>query len=151
MLYTIGHSNHPIDRFIGLLSGAGIEALYDVRSKPFSRFSPQFNQKALAKSLQAAGIAYVWMGDSLGGRPDDPCCYVDGKLSYDLQAKTPLFQSGLSRLRTDSGILKIAVMCAEKNPMDCHRKNSIAKNLPDIDVVHILADGTLEPQERLLL
>ena len=146
MIYTIGHSNHPIGHFIGLLTRYGITDLYDVRSKPFSRFSPQFNRERLQAALREAGIGYTWMGDSLGGRPDDPCCYINGKISYDLQAKTPVFQAGLNSLRADSECKVIAVMCAEKDPQNCHRQNSIARNLPDMDVRHILANGDIREQ-----
>lgn len=121
-----------------------IAAVYDVRSKPYSRFNRQFNREVLQDILKDAGIEYLYLGDALGGRPGDPCCYVDGKVSYERQARTSVFQDGLAKLRMDADIKRLAVMCAEKDPMGCHRTWSIAQNLPDMDVIHIHGDGRLE-------
>jgi uncharacterized protein (DUF488 family) len=81
-LFTIGHSNHSIDAFIALLQQHGITAVADVRSHPYSRFLPHFNQSALKAALLNAGIQYVFLGKELGARSADPSCYVNGKLSY---------------------------------------------------------------------
>lgn len=149
-LYTIGHSRHEPDYFIDLLKMHRIEALYDVRSKPYSRFQCQFIRENLEKTLKEAGIAYVFLGDALGGRPADPCCYVDGKISYARQAQTRLFQSGLARLRQNAADKRIAIMCAEKDPLNCHRTWSIAQNLPDLEILHIQSDGAVIPHPDLM-
>lgn len=148
-VYTVGHSNHPIESFIGLLRGAGIEAVADVRSSPFSRRMPQFSQPALNKSLRAAGIAYVFLGKELGARPQDRSCYRNGAADYDLIARTDLFQHGLDRVVEGARRYRIALMCAEKEPLDCHRAILVARHLKARGIVvhHILADGRIEPHE----
>jgi uncharacterized protein (DUF488 family) len=151
MLWTIGHSNQPVDRFIGLLALYGIEDVYDVRSKPYSRFNPQFNRERLQASLAQARIGYVYAGDTLGGHPEDACCYVEGKLSYTLQARTPKFQSGLNKLRIVSALKEIAIMCAEKDPTQCHRTNLISKNLIDLPIHHILSNGQMITHHDLMM
>ena len=121
MIYTIGHSNHSAVRFIDLLQGAGIECVADVRSAPFSRRNPQFSQKALAASLKDVGIEYWFLGDALGARPKDPDCYKDGKVSYARIAATPSFQAAIEALIERAETERIAIMCAEKEPLECHR------------------------------
>lgn len=146
-LFTIGHSNHALEDFLALLSRHGVTAICDVRSAPFSRFSPQFNRDEIGKALLARGIAYLFLGKELGARSEDPACYVDGKVQYDRLAGGALFRQGLSRI--EEGVSKgfrIAVMCAEKEPLECHRTILVARylNAVEIDVQHILADGELE-------
>lgn len=92
---TVGHSNHAPEAFLALLTRHGVTALADVRSAPYSRFNPQFNRNALSASLADNDIAYVWLGRELGGRPDDPACYEDGAVRYDLLARTPLSASSM--------------------------------------------------------
>ena len=145
-LYTTGHSNHPLPRFLSLLSAHRIEALADVRSRPYSRHFPWFNRKRLAASLAEAGVEYVFMGDSLGGRPADPSCYVAGQVQYPLVARAAFFQEGIARLLELAGRHRVAVMCAEKDPLMCHRTLLIGRELArrHVDVQHILASGELE-------
>jgi len=145
-LYTIGHSNHTIERFIELLQSHSISAVGDVRSAPYSRFSPQFNKEALATSLRPTGIAYVFLGRHLGARPDDPACYRDNRVHFDLLSRTSLFQEGLERLRTGLRTLRIALMCAEKDPIDCHRFVLVCRHLrnEEFNIRHIREDGTAE-------
>ena len=149
-LLTIGHSTHPIERFLDLLTRHGVTALGDVRSIPRSRFNPQFNRERLEAALRARGIAYVFLGDALGGKRDDPA-----ERDYARMAATPSFRAGLDRVRDGATRHRIALMCAEKEPLDCHRFVLISRHLRrDLDIAHILADGALEPQaateERLL-
>ena len=146
-VYTIGHSTHPQGRFLGLLSMHGITALCDVRSAPFSRVNPQFNRDDLKKALAVQGIKYLFLGKELGARSDDPACYEGRKVQYDRLAKTDLFQQGLTRIQ--DGMAKgfvIALMCAEKEPLECHRTILVARHLADrgMDVQHIHATGQLE-------
>ena len=148
-VYTIGHSTHSIDAFLGLLGLNGISAICDVRSSPYSRFNPQFNKDALSKSLRDHGIKYVFLGKELGARSNDPSCYCDGRVQYDALARTDLFRSGVERVRVgvDRGY-KMALMCAEKDPLDCHRTVLVSRNLEyeGFNILHILSDGSLETQ-----
>jgi len=150
-LFTIGHSNHPIEQFLFLLKGCGITAVADVRSQPYSRHYPQYSQGALEISLQDAGIAYVFLGKELGARSENPACYRQGKVSYELLAKEPLFSEGLNRLRKGMENHRIAIMCSEKDPLNCHRAILVARRLHEdgTSVEHILADGHLESHADL--
>ncbi|MDE0717420.1 MAG: DUF488 domain-containing protein [Rhodospirillaceae bacterium] len=149
---TVGHSNHSLETFLSLLAGHAVTALADVRSAPWSRFNPQFNRKALSASLSTAGIAYVWLGRELGGRPDDPACYVDGELRYDRLAGTLLYREGIERVLRGVREHRLALMCAEKDPLHCHRALLVSRSLEErgLGVEHILADGSLEPHESVL-
>lgn len=151
MLYTVGHSNHPIGRFLELLRGAGIDCVADVRSVPFSRRFPQFSQKALAGSLEGAGIEYWFLGGALGARPKDQGCYEQGKVSYARIAETTAFQSAIDAIIIASGTKRIALMCAEREPLDCHRTILVARELAQRGCViaHILADGTIMAQAEI--
>ncbi len=145
-IYTIGHSTHTIDRFMELVLMHEISAVSDVRSDPYSRFNPQFNREVLQKELKRKGIAYVYLGKELGPRSDDPSCYMNGKVRYDLLAKTGLFREGLERLRQGMESHLIALMCAEKDPIMCHRTILVCRHLraDNIKIRHILEDGSIE-------
>ncbi|MFO1500939.1 MAG: DUF488 domain-containing protein [Verrucomicrobiota bacterium] len=149
-LFTIGHSNHEMPAFLKLLHLHGIEAVADVRSKPFSARFPQFNRPALELSLKEERIHYVFLGLELGARRDEPCCYVDGQARYDRVAETSAFASGLDRLMTGLSKYRITLLCAEKDPLTCHRTILVARHLrgKGFPIQHILADGSLESQEE---
>jgi uncharacterized protein (DUF488 family) len=149
-IYTIGHSTQPVERFIGLLRQHGITAVADVRSSPYSRVNPQFNREPLRAALRDGGISYVFLGEELGARSKDPSCYRDGKVDYELLARTALFQSGLERVRKGACTHRIALMCAEKEPLDCHRTILVSRKLVEhgLAVGHILADGRVESHEE---
>ncbi|MBA4098620.1 MAG: hypothetical protein C0484_17875 [Rhodospirillum sp.] len=151
VIYTIGHSNHSARRFIDLLQGAGIDCVADVRSTPFSRRNPQFSQKALMASFKDAGIEYWFLGDALGARPKDVDCYEGGKVSYARIAASPTFQEAIHALIDVSHAKRIALMCAEKEPLECHRTILVGRALKqrDTDLGHIHADGRVEPQAEL--
>jgi uncharacterized protein (DUF488 family) len=148
---TIGHSNHSAVRFIDLLKGAGIDCVADVRSTPFSRRNPQFSQKALAASLKDAGIEYWFLGDALGARPKDPDCWEHGKVSYARIAASAAFQEAIRALIEESRSKRIALMCAEKEPLECHRTILVGRALAqrDIALAHIHADGRVESHDAL--
>ena len=150
-IFTIGHSDHRIERFLVLLARNRIDAVADVRSSPRSRFNPQFNRQELAATLKAAGMHYVFMGDELGARRAEPDCYVEGKARYELIARLPLFREGLTRLQDGSSRLRIALMCAEKDPVTCHRSILVCRHLRDfqLSIAHILADGHIETHDCL--
>ena len=151
-IFTIGHSTHTIERFIELLQQHSVTALADVRSSPFSRYNPQFNRDVLKRKLRAHGIKYVFLGRELGARSDDPSCYEDGRVQYGRLALTALFREGLDRLTRGLNRFRIALMCAEKEPLACHRTLLVANALVErsLEVVHILADGSLEPHDKTM-
>jgi uncharacterized protein (DUF488 family) len=148
-LYTIGHSNHSWIDFMRLLKTHSIHVIADVRSSPYSRRFPQFNREPLSVALKEAGIQYVFMGDSLGGRPADPGCYESGQVQYDRVAIRPAFQEGVNRICRGAEEYRIVLMCAEKDPITCHRFLLDSRHLSEcgMDIQHILADGSLESQE----
>lgn len=154
--FTIGHSTHPVEVFISLLKQHAVTALADVRSAPFSRFNPQFNKDALDRELKTHGIKYVFLGRELGARSDDPSCYENGRVQYGRLARTELFKQGIARVMKGAGEHRIALMCAEKEPLECHRTLLVARALDEqgVEVVHILGNGRLESHraamERLL-
>jgi len=149
-LLTVGHSNHSIEKFISLLTANGITAVADVRSRPFSRRHPQFNKERLAAELARHTIAYVFLGRELGARTHDPSCYEDGKVQYPRLAATALFKAGIERVLDGAQKYRIALMCAEKEPLDCHRTLLVSRALEGLgaSVAHILADGSVETQEQ---
>jgi uncharacterized protein (DUF488 family) len=154
MIYTIGHSNHPIERFLALLQQHAITALADVRSTPYSRFNPQFRREKLQAALAGVGIQYVYLGEELGARSQDPSCYdADGRVSYAKLATTESFRRGLERLQTGMRTHRIAIMCAEREPLDCHRTILVARELDraGVPITHILADGSLETHGNVML
>lgn len=155
-VFTIGHSTHSIKAFVALLRKHNVMAVADVRSSPYSRFNPQFNKEPIEGNLKENGIKYVFLGRELGGRSDDPNCYENGRVKYARLAQTELFNSGIERIIHGADDDRIALMCAEKDPLQCHRTLLVARALAErgIEVEHILANGRLESHqaamERLL-
>jgi uncharacterized protein (DUF488 family) len=145
-IYTVGHSNHTPDTFLGLLRLHHITAIADVRSAPYSRFAPQFNKDALAGLLAKERIAYVFLGNYLGARPNDPLCYRNGAMDFARLSQTDYFQEGLERVLKGATRFKLALMCTEKDPIQCHRTILVCRHLRAKDTVikHILEDGELE-------
>ncbi|MGK7889222.1 MAG: DUF488 family protein [Leptolyngbyaceae cyanobacterium] len=150
-IFTIGHSNHSLEDFVHLLQQHQITALADVRSAPYSRYLPHFNKKRLQAYLPKVAIHYVFLGQELGARPTDPNCYVEGKAVYAKIAATEAFQQGLKRLVSGAANYRIALMCAEKDPLTCHRAILISQHLLpfNLDIAHIHSDGALELHEKL--
>ncbi len=146
-LFSIGHSNIAAERFAALLRSAGVDAVADVRSTPFSRFCPWFSAKNLAPFLAQAGVDYRPYGDVLGGRPRHQSLYANGVADYEAMATQPEFLAGLDRLRHDAGRSRLCLMCAEREPLDCHRCLLVARALAarGLAVGHILHDGIIEP------
>jgi uncharacterized protein (DUF488 family) len=150
VLYTVGHSVHPIDHFIAILKKNKIDAIADVRSSPYSRFTPQFNRGPLKDSLKSEGIQYVFLGDELGARRNEPQCYENGKVIYHKVAALPLFLKGIERLQEGASKMRVAIMCAEKDPLTCHRTVLVAHFAREIfsDTLHILEDGSVETRDH---
>ena len=149
VLYTIGHSRHPIAHFIILLKEHAVTLIFDVRSIPYSRRNPQFNQKTLAERLANEGIAYIFSGKELGAKSPGPDCYVNGKVQYDLIAARPEFTDGLERIIDKTGEFKPALLCAEEDPLICHRTILICRHLRGrvSSILHIRGDGSIENNE----
>jgi uncharacterized protein (DUF488 family) len=150
-LFTIGHSNYEIEAFITLLKKHKISAVADVRSHPYSRFLPHFNQSALQQILSKEHIHYVFLGRELGARSDNPKCYIDGKAVYEKIAETDEFHQGIQRILQGLMKHKISLMCAEKDPLTCHRAVLVCQHVrhPDVNINHILKSGDLEPHSHL--
>ncbi|MFN3920601.1 MAG: DUF488 family protein [Methylohalobius sp.] len=146
MIYTIGHSNHSLEAFLGLLTQHGITALADVRSVPYSRRHPDYNREVLQDWLKAHGIAYVFLGDQLGGRSRDPGDFAGERIDYGRLRAKEGFRAGIERLLQGREQCRIVLLCAEKDPLNCHRGLLIAPELEkrNVPVGHILADGCLE-------
>ncbi len=164
---TIGHSNHESDAFVALLRKHGVNVVVDVRSAPYSRYLPHFNREYLEESLKKAGIRYVFRGKELGGQPANRTCYdADGRVVYGKLAATAAFKRGIEYVldtaavhpstgsgRTDSSSVRcLALMCSEKEPLDCHRTLAIAQTLTEhgLSVAHIHADGILKSHEDVM-
>jgi uncharacterized protein (DUF488 family) len=153
VVYTIGHSNGTVERLVGLLRLHAITAVADVRSQPYSRFNPQFNRETLAIELKNSGLEYVFLGQELGARSEDPACYRKGRAQYSLIARTAVFERGIQRLLAGMDRFQVTLMCAEKEPLACHRSILISRSLQErgVRVRHILEDGSVEDHETSLL
>lgn len=151
-IFTIGHSTQSSTQFLQRLKRHSITAVADVRSAPYSRHNPQFNREELRSTLKAKEIRYVFLGRELGARSDDECCYVNDKVQYSSLAQTELFRAGISRVIEGAESFQIALMCAEKDPLDCHRTILVARELLNLgrNVKHILADGSLEAHSHAM-
>ncbi len=152
-IWSIGHSNHEMPTFIGLLHGAHIEVVADLRSQPYSRFKPHFNARPLQTSLRDSGINYVFLGEELGGRPPEPEFYdADGHVLYGEVAKSERFLTGLQRLLEGSEKYRVAMLCSEEDPLHCHRRLLVARMLTEraVQVEHIRSDGSITSEAEFL-
>lgn len=153
-VFTIGHGTRSAADLLSLLQQYGIRYLVDVRSKPFSAYNPQYNQPVLKAFIEKHGVVYVFMGDSLGGRPDDPECYTDkGKVDYAVVQEKAFFRAGLLRVKTAfEKNIPIALMCSESKPGDCHRSRLIGAALTkmELPVQHITEEGALKDQQAVM-
>lgn len=155
-IFTIGHSNLSYEAFLSLLRRAGVTAVADVRTSPFSRRSPQFSQPQLKNELPADDVAYSFLGKELGGRPTSSQFYCDGVADYERMARSADFKRGIQRVLDGTQKYRIALMCSEHDPLDCHRCLLVGRALAErgLTVKHIMADGRILSQgdieERLL-
>jgi len=154
-LYTLGHSNHGLEHFLALLRRHAIEAVADVRSRPFSRFVPHFTKHRLERLLAGEGIGYLYLGRELGGKPvkDDPPVT---RLDYAARVAQPAFQRGIAELLEAARQRRVTMLCRERDPLDCHRLHLICRHLRPMlgEIRHILPDGRIEDHaatERRLL
>ena len=150
-IFTVGHSNHAIAEFINLLEKHQITTLADVRSHPYSRYLPHFNRDKLRDAIKKVGIDYVFFGNYLGARSNNLNCYVNGKALYERIATTEEFIEGLARISQGAKQERIVMMCAEQDPITCHRAILVSRHLKNQDfaIKHILKDGSLETHEHL--
>ena len=149
---SIGHSTHPLGVFVDLLQRNGVEVVVDVRTSPFSRFNPQFNRDNLRLGLREVGIRYIFLGAELGGKPDGDEFYdPDGHVLYGRLARTDLFETGLTRLIEGAKRFRVAIMCSEEDPSECHRFLLVTRALHGeaVEVTHIRGDGRTERTEEL--
>jgi len=147
VLYSIGHSNHPIERFLERLRQHGIERVIDVRTHPHSRYVPQYNGGPLQAALAAAGVDYAHLA-ALGGKPNDPALQTpEGAPDYDRIQTSAAFLDGIEALLAHAQERRVAMLCAEADPQQCHRERLIAPVLRarGVEVRHILPDGSLAP------
>jgi uncharacterized protein (DUF488 family) len=152
-IYTIGYGARPIQALIDTLKTHHIAYLIDVRSAPYSRYKPEYSKHALAAELERQGIRYVFMGDQLGGRPDDPDCYVVGKVDYAQVKVKPFYQAGLARLRAAAAQeARVVLLCSEGKPEMCHRSKLIGASLEEmgIEVRHIDENDQLQSQDAVI-
>ena len=149
-LYSIGHSTHSRERFSALLELAGVNAIADVRSSPYSRHLPHFSQNELKPWLNQNSISYAFLGKELGGRPTNPTLYANGVADYEAMAATHSFVEGLDRLIQGVESHRIAMMCSEHDPLDCHRFLLVARSLTErgLRVGHIMPGGEIYSHER---
>jgi uncharacterized protein (DUF488 family) len=149
-LYTVGHSNQSERQFLDLLLRHGIDAIADVRSVPYSRYTPQFNQDLLKDALRRSGIGYIDLCDELGARRKEPECYVAGAVDYALVPRSPLFIKGIDRLLEQGDLRRVAMMCAERDPLHCHRAILISRHLKalGVDIRHVHGADTVETHQE---
>ncbi len=151
-VYSVGHSNHDQKSFFDLLRAHAVTAVADVRSRPYSGYNPQFDREVLQRALLKNGIKYVFLGAELGARSSDPACYERGVVQFERLARTREFARGLDRIASGALRYRVAMMCAEKEPLECHRTILVARELRrrGVEVAHIHADGGLERHEDAL-
>ena len=147
---TLGHSNLPWPEFLELLQASEVACIVDVRSMPASRRYPQFNRNAFECALAEAGIGYRFLGDRLGGRPKDTVCYAGGAVDYASVAATSAFREGLDELAGMARSRRCCLLCAERDPLDCHRAILVARHLAPkgFSISHIHGDGRIETQSE---
>jgi uncharacterized protein (DUF488 family) len=153
-LWTIGHSNHTFERFVELLRSEKIEFVVDVRSYPYSRFAEQFNREQMEVDLPGANIRYLFLGEELGGRPSREDHYdTEGRALYDRMAEEPSFRAAIERLIGDSREHRLALMCSEGEPHECHRRLLVGKVLTEhgVRLHHILPNGTVDVEDAVPL
>lgn len=149
-VWTIGHSNQSLEQFLSLLKTHSVDVAADVRSQPYSKYAPQFDHDAMKRALSDSGLRYVYLGRELGGRPEGKDFYdPEGHVLYDRVAATSIFQEGISRLERGIREFRVAVVCAEEDPVACHRRLLVGRVLIDhgFRVEHIRGDGRIQTEE----
>jgi uncharacterized protein (DUF488 family) len=149
---TVGHSNHPLEKFLALIEDHRVDLVVDVRSSPYSGYASDFNREALRSHLERRGIGYLFLGDLLGGRPESDEFYdAEGYVLYDRLAQSSPFRRGVEQLLEVAAHRRAALLCGEEDPTDCHRRRLIGHVLAEggVGVVHIRGDGRLQTEEEI--
>ena len=152
VIYTLGHSNMALEALGDLLGRNEIAALVDVRSRPYSAYAVQFNQDALQQFIEGLGLRYVYMGRELGGQPESPAYYDDeGYVRYDLIAASDRFKQGLEKVIRAAEMMRVALLCSEEDPTDCHRRLLLARVLGErgVQTIHLRADGRAQTEAEI--
>lgn len=153
-IYTIGYGARSIDDFMAALLANEIAYVIDVRSRPYSRYKPEFSRNELETNLETHGIRYVYMGDTLGGLPADRSLYTDDKVDYGKLADSADYRAGIARLmKASSQGLRVTVLCSEGRPEQCHRSHLIGVTLDKagIGVAHIDEHDQILSQAEVML
>jgi len=151
-LWTVGHSNHALEVFFDLLARHGIEVVADVRTSPYARYAVQFNREAIQPALQERGIRYLYLGDLLGGRVEGAAFHdADGRVLYDRGAELPGFRRGIERLLDGIRRYRVAILCGEEDPAECHRRLLIGRVMQShgVRIIHIRGDGRAQSEDEL--
>jgi len=151
-IYTVGHSNHSIEKLLELLQAHAIQVLVDTRSQPYSKYTAQFNREVLQPAVAAAGLKYLYLGRELGGRPEGAEFYdADGRVLYSKIADSEIFREGIASVLAGSDRYRVALLCAEEDPSDCHRRLLVGRVLGERGAIiqHIRADGRLQAEHEL--
>jgi uncharacterized protein (DUF488 family) len=152
IVWTIGHSNQTIESLLATLATNDIEVVADLRSSPYSRYSPQFNQDLLRIALLRSGIRYIFLGAELGGRPSDARLYDgEGYVRYDLVSQADAYRVAVERLKGGASEYRVALLCGEEDPISCHRRRLVGRTLADggFRSLHIRADGRVESEAEV--
>lgn len=148
-IYTIGYGARALDEFIAAIKAYDIAYVLDVRTAPYSRFKPEFSKSQIERALYQHGIHYLFMGDTLGGKPDDPDCYVDGKVAYERVKQKDFYRQGIGRVQKalEQG-RRVMLMCSEGKPELCHRSKLIGETLTEIGILLYHIDENDEPKTQ---
>ena len=152
-VFTIGHSNHPLEAFRDLLLRHAVQTVVDVRSSPYSQYCPHFNRDGLSAYLKEQGIEHRFLGDALGGKPPGDDFYDDrGRVLYDRIAASPAFRQGIDRLIRVARRRRVAILCGEEDPAECHRRRLVGRVLQErgLELIHIRGDGRAQTEEELV-
>ena len=152
-IYTIGYGSRSFNEFLEIIKKYEIDFLIDIRSSPYSKYNPDYSKQIFESHLKKNNIQYVYMGDKLGGRPNDSSCYMDEKVDYEKLGEKDFFKEGLERLKTAWGKnLRIVLFCSEAKPEECHRSKLIGETLTNngIDVAHIDENGNIKSQNKVI-
>ena len=150
--FTVGHSNHDLDAWLALLRQHEVEVVVDTRSSPYSKYVPQFDKELMRRSLEQAGLHYLFLGAELGGRPANPAYYdARGRVLYSRLHDDARFQEAIARLETGIERFRVALVCGEEDPAHCHRRLLIGRVLAERGhtMLHIRGDGRLESDETV--
>lgn len=151
-ILTAGHSNQPIADLVDLLKRHEVEVVVDTRSQPYSRYSPHFARESLERAVRQSSMQYLFMGDTLGGRPSERSCYdTEGNVQYDRVEEQEFYRKGIARLLSGIALYRVCLICSEEDPIRCHRRLLVGRTLQRQGVVvqHIRREGRLESEEEV--